>query len=126
MIDQSPPVEQLREAAQRMRERALDAFHDNSRDFWTDVATIDPANNGWIVCEQRQADVDWDTTVAHLPYDYEGRVARHIAGMHPVVALALADWLEHEAARPHPHAWDGQASAHALAVARAYLGGDSG
>lgn len=118
-------AEMLRRAATLMRERATDAFHDNSRDLWTDMATIDPENEGWIVCEQRQADVDWDTTVARLPYDYEGRVARHIASWHPAVALAVADWLDVTATK-HECATSlgavGLGSDHpALAVASAYL-----
>lgn len=90
-------AETLRRAAALMRERAADAFHDNSRDLWTAIPSLDPENEGWIVCEQRQPDVDWDTTVARLPYDYEGRVARHVAAWHPAVTLAVARVLEAEA-----------------------------
>jgi hypothetical protein len=43
--------------------------------------------------------------------------AEHIAGMHPFVALAVADWLEAEAGREFADEPDP-----ALKVARAYLG----
>lgn len=49
--------------------------------------------------------------------------AEHIASWHPVVALAVADWLEAALARD-PRA-QGTECETALAVARAYLGGVS-
>lgn len=128
-------AERLREAAALMRERAEAAFKDGARDLWTDLPAMDPENEGWIVCEQRQPDVDWDTTVARLPYDYEGHMARHIASWHPAVALAVAGVLDALAQRAEdivdatPTAEFGERVARnslpgyapALAVADAYL-----
>lgn len=49
--------------------------------------------------------------------------ALHIASWHPTVALAVADWLDHEAGyvEAHQASPDGTTK-HALDVARAYLG----
>ena len=50
--------------------------------------------------------------------------AEHIAGMHPAVALAVADWLDATAGELDQYGWDGLPSnATAVAVARAYLDG---
>lgn len=53
--------------------------------------------------------------------------ADHIAGMDPVVALAVAEWLDHEAhmAGLRGNSPEGQ-TFHALKVARAYLGETAG
>jgi hypothetical protein len=55
-----------------------------------------------------------------------GRDLDYIAGMHPAVALAVADWLDNEAqaaeAIPAGSPVLGPLIRHALAVARAYLG----
>ncbi len=107
------PAETLREAGRLMRERAQ-------------AATPGP----W---EHKQPEGDWHWVwVAGVPtyagvaecqitdgsdLNQEGRDAAHIASWHPAVALAVADWLDEEAA------WTGQGDdKHALAVARAYLG----
>lgn len=50
--------------------------------------------------------------------------AEHIAGWHPAVALAVADWLD-RAAHTATGLPDHCADVLALAVARAYLGGAS-
>lgn len=124
-------ITDLNRAAALIRERAQASLKYAGRDLWADMATLDPDNDGWIVCEQRQPDVDWDTTVAVLPYDYEGHGARHIASWHPVVALAVADWLDAEA-DSHSHSITGTTVAigdlpgmdntPAMRLARTYLG----
>lgn len=50
--------------------------------------------------------------------------AEHIALWHPIVALAVADWLTAEAKAPHPHAWDAARLDAATALARSILGED--
>jgi hypothetical protein len=53
----------------------------------------------------------------------EPGAAAHCASWHPLVALAVADWLEIEAAVVERQLPDGSGVIHqALAVARAYLG----
>ncbi len=99
------PAETLRAAARLMRERAQ-------------AATPGP----WIVAGLHRQGVastahhGGTTGVVGLGYTQEID-ATHIASWHPAVALAVADWLDEEAA------WTGQGDdKHALAVARAYLG----
>lgn len=114
-------TEILREAAGLMRERAEAAMADLPEQRWKPGPTIDPDNHGWFVASDIP-EADWDTTVARLPYDYDGHTATHIASWHPAVALAVADWLG-ECARlweygdVGPLMWK-----QANAVARAYLG----
>ena len=86
----------LREAAALMRSRAERALENMTEQGWKPGPTIDPDNMGWYVASDIP-EADWDTTVAHLPYDYDGEVACHIASWHPAVALAVADWLEEAA-----------------------------
>jgi hypothetical protein len=50
-----------------------------------------------------------------------GRDLEHIAGMDPLVGLAVADWLDDVAADRNPEL-PYRVEEHALAVARAYLG----
>ena len=109
------PAEELREAARLMRERGRRALADLSDFAWTAGPTIDPDNNGWYVALDYDVD-GYDTTVAQLPYDYEGDTAQHVASWHPTVALAVADVLD-AFADGHPLC-DGKV----LTVARAYLG----
>lgn len=122
--ERATAMDHVRVAARLIRLRAERAIGDGCRDLWAAGPMLDPENNGWYVAEQRQAEVDWDTTIARLPYDYDGYVACHLAPWHPVVALAIADWLEAQA-----RLWangTGLLDKSALAVARAYLGGAGG
>jgi hypothetical protein len=48
----------------------------------------------------------------------------HIASWHPAVALAVADWLEADADRRSTRVVGYVPASEALAVARAYLGGE--
>ena len=107
------PAETLRAAASLMRERA-------------EKATPGP----WRAQSLRCGDVVVEQAggphlVADMPAcgEHPGvRVpdADFIAGMHPAVALAVADWLDRFSDRSYcygPAEFD-----HALAIARAYLG----
>ena len=125
-------AEALREAARLMRERALTARRNVMDAGWKPGPTLDPDNNGWYVAMD-VPDADWDTTVAHLPYDYEGETAPHIASWHPAVALAVADWLDAKADQDDKGTCDDPRGCcnlcehdyghiAALAVATAYLG----
>lgn len=51
--------------------------------------------------------------------------AEHIAKWDPATALAVANLLDRELARPHPHAWDADRLADLTAVARAFLKEDA-
>jgi hypothetical protein len=98
-------AEVLRRAAALMRERAEAAtpgpwFTGRSHD---DDATPFVRKPGWWVVASRTDDGD----------------ARHIASWSPVAALAVADWLDHEA---EMHEWEYDTT-HALSVAHAYLHG---
>lgn len=99
----------LRQAAALMRSRAEAA----SSGRWS-VAHVDGA--GFAV---HHGEHDTIALYASRPD------AEHIASWHPAVALAVADWLERTAyLREYGDVgtsnWE-----HALAVARAYLGGES-
>ena len=85
-------------AGLRSAREAYDREYDNS----------DP--DPWVIPESQ----DSSTYVPDL---------RHIASWHPAVALAVADWLDGEAA--FCEAEDVPPTPQALAVARAYLGADA-
>lgn len=96
-------AETLRRAAALMRERAEAA----TPGPWATGRSSDdmPAfvrKPGWWVIASRTDDGD----------------AHHIASWQPLVALAVAEWLDHEA-EMHEMEYD---TTHALAVAGAYLG----
>lgn len=91
---------------------------------WKAEPTIDPDNHGWNVV-YAIPEADWDTTVANLPYDYEGALAPHVATWTPAVALAIADWLEvvyEQLGTPGHREWHGPEAA-AINAARTYLRG---
>lgn len=118
-------AELLRRAAALMRERAEAATPGPWRDSYVDgnryAALVadkphpdrpKPSAGGWA----------WDE-------DYGGCVVgeslmagdrAHIASWHPILAVAIADWLNDEAVGAQTP--DGAPTAHAIAVARAYLG----
>lgn len=104
------PAEERRAAAKLMRDRASQA------------AGYSPGP--WVSDSAEFGELSVITT-ADVP---EWRVARcltsaaeHIAGMHPGVALAVADWLDEVAADRHSSLPEWVEAA-ALAIARAYLG----
>lgn len=123
----------LREAAALMRERAMAAKASDGAEAWEAIPAINPEDNGWIVAHAPSM-ADYDTTTARAEYDYEGEVSQHIASWHPVVALAVADWLDSQADlyddwsnpdsvyMPDLHAPSHDA---AIRTARAYLGRDA-
>lgn len=113
----------LREAAALMRERA-EAATDGVCPEWTRSAVRHIARNCDIECWHKDSD-----PLVKKYHDADGMPetwtryddAEHIASWHPAVALAVADWLDKEAA------WVDLGAANspdneALAVARAYLG----
>lgn len=111
----------LRQAATRMRARALEA-------------TPGPWDE-WHMADDGRAEVfvpngtmDTETVLEFKDYSDCEECVRptsadlvYITWMHPLVALAVADWLEATADRVGGKTWSG--SRHALAVARAFLDG---
>jgi hypothetical protein len=134
MADGEAPAAQLRAAAKLMRERATEA---ETPGYESDHPGK-PWCPEWTYTVVRHVSRNVDTDCSAHPWDSEnerdcnrwGRHAGyHIAGMHPGVALAVADWLEAEAAAADLVANDpvtaravGLPDKRALAVARAYLG----
>jgi len=127
-------AETLRKAASLMRERAEAA----TAGPWSTYAD----ETDHIVFDQYGIGVQSDAS--HDVVCYSGQVysrdAAHIASWHPAVALAVADWLEVVATRYEsmldtfaPGSRAGAVTAaenvtgwsEALAVARAYLGGEA-
>lgn len=119
------PAETMRRAAKLMRERAGAATpgpwtirEQHGRDIadegWSDVRVVSPVG---------------DVAVTYLSNVSESNAANenteHLAAMHPLVALAVADWLERDAALIDVLAFpesDPAAVRYPLTVARAYLG----
>lgn len=111
----------LRRAARVARETADAAtpgpwrYHDTHLDLGGHTATVlagegnDTRLVAWLPSWSHQP---WDET--HNPW----RNARHAALWHPVVAYAVADWLDERAADANSY---GMADAHACEVARALL-----
>lgn len=93
-------VEELREAARLMQERAKETVAQFATNEWgyTFVEAWTPA-----------ADAEDE----------------HIRSWHPSVALAVAAWLLHEADAALPSTWSQGSAGHALTVARTYLGTSS-
>ena len=119
------PAEEFREAAKLMRERAAEAEQDGYDSdhpgkpwcvSWTYTAVRHVQRNLDIECSEHE----WGTEKEGECNRWGRYAGYHIAGMHPGVALALADWLDEVAADSHSSlpAWveDG-----ALKIARAYL-----
>ena len=99
-------AERLREAAALMRSRAESVTEADPGDWYT-TKNIDTPFGRWAGDED----------------------AAHIASWHPAVALAVADWLDASAdvvdAEVRDRCGPGLGTRNALAVANAYLGGDS-
>jgi hypothetical protein len=110
-------VARIREAAELMRQRAA-------------VATPGPWRvEGESIEAGRYDEVLKPGPVSCMAYCFGGSSTlegdrievdlAHIAGMHPAVALAVADWLVYEACKA-AFGWNGQSDM-ALAVANTYL-----
>lgn len=121
----------LRRAASLMRERAEAATPGPWR--FTDAETVADVWDGGLVVVNPNRDPianvsdQWYESDPDEPAPVDD--ARHIASWHPAVALAVADWLEHAAARAESKIQHGGKESpvwsherDALAVARAYLG----
>lgn len=116
-------AELLRKAAAKIRENAEAATPGPWRAFTTGAR----GGDHWYICDSGEA-------IAHISaqdgINEEQRCgdACHIASWHPVVALAVADWLDDVAERvdgmSHPTYCDASAD-NAVSVALAYLGDDS-
>lgn len=105
-------AEVLREAAQKIRARAEAA---------TDTDPLPWFAHGGAVYAGTAAP---HQVIAPTVTYYDD--AEHIASWHPLVALAVADWLDHEAQIADEDAADGYEMGPrypGLVVARAYLGG---
>jgi hypothetical protein len=110
-------AETLREAARLMFERAHGA---------------ETPSPWWIGAEGRSGRSVTSDDGAVVMRGYVATAdAAHIAGWHPAVALAVADWLD-EVAGTTQYAWDtdrvrleqhSESVRHALTTARVYLGG---
>lgn len=123
-------AEVLRKAAALMRERA---------DLPWGLDSEWEANGIWVRRRSRNPKIGYpghaEGTVSTFTEEDGGlnaseRVATHIASWHPAVALAVADWLDHDAEVWEQYEKQGQGLPFArrqrsLAVARAYLGESS-
>ena len=114
----STPADELRAAAEKLRELAAKATTDICPD-WIYSAVRHVARNCEIECshDDHQA---WDQPQWDWYEDWS-----YIAAMHPGVGYALADWLDTEAQRlattAHPD-WQEVCSPNAVTVARQILG----
>ena len=102
------PAEQLRQAAKLMRERA-------------EAASLLSPPPWYVVPAEGMPPVPWvKSAKCHVIAPGYLVDCEHIAGMHPGVALAVADWLDRFGDKMYcygPAEFD-----HALAIARAFLG----
>jgi hypothetical protein len=120
------PAGTMRRAAALMRERAEEAEKegygsDHPGRPWCPDWT-------WSIVRHVNRNMDTECTVHPWGADNEGEcntwgryAGYHIAGMHPGVALAVAEWLDEVAADRHA-CLDAWVERGALAIARAYLG----
>ncbi len=112
------PAEVIRRAAKLMRELAEGC--EPRRWYWK---ALGEKRYPQRVSSEGNVSLIAETFIdpAHRPYE-----AEHIASWHPLVTLAVADWLETEAINSDAYAgngnWLGAPSEHALKIARTYLG----
>lgn len=112
------PRETIARAARQMRENAEAA----TPGPWAAAKTCDRSLVYYDLWGWTEHEKDYGEPIAQ---DVNQATAVHIAGWHPLVALAVAAWLESWAGLdvsehgPHSDDW-----AHALRIARAYLGDD--
>ena len=119
-------AELLREAAALMRRRAEAATPGPWESSVWDSGLSYRALNASVITSlmgDSVANADYDG-YAEGPHGAEGADAAHIASWHPLVALAVADWLDHEADLCESSSWYPD-TGESLAVARAYLGRDA-
>lgn len=115
-------AETLRRAAALMRERAEAATPGPWRvgSEGSEGSRVNPRTG------DKREDSRWIASVNGRVQPEDGRNAEHIASWHPVVALAVADWLDAVAAIIEEHGGffdiEGMGDASTLAVARTYLG----
>lgn len=106
----SADVDTIRAAAKQMRERALAA----TPGPWESVPA--GAWTGRVFGSDHEMVAKTSTNAPN-----QHAAAEHIAGMHPAVALAVADWLDSAAAHADHSLCICDQMHHALTVARAYL-----
>ena len=114
-------AELLSRAAALMRERAEAAL---GPDFeWAVAEDADGSATWWAFTDEDRMCANGILTVRDLP-QWTDRLTlwEHITGWPPAVALAVADWLDREAAWEERGATLAGDRFQALAVARAYLG----
>jgi hypothetical protein len=114
---QQAPADVMRRAAELMRERAEGC--EARRWFWR---APDVYGYPQQVSSEGNVALIAETYIdpSHRPYE-----AEHIASWHPLVAAAVADWLDREAALIDAQVFpqsDPVMERYPLAVARAYLG----
>ena len=107
----------IREAARTIRTRAEAATHGP----W--FTTSESARYGGLVATPTNAYPEHNGYAGHLIGESMSAANRdHVAGWHPAVAVAVADWLDSIADRADADGITGSLDEpHALAVARAYL-----
>lgn len=90
-------VEQMREAARLIRQRA-EAAKGRAPLPWRQTISDSESPTGVGICEDhRQAEPMWPCENCWAIETWSEPVAEHIASWHPGVALLVADWLEAEA-----------------------------
>lgn len=125
MSSQPTPADELRAAATRIRALAENAPAAPWRLEWQnqELQLIDSAHSpNYPIAEWTYAVATWEPDASEQRAECDTSAPDYIAAMHPVVGLALADWLEYEAGRIerlHGHGAVTYAPAPALAVARA-------
>lgn len=118
------PAEMIERAAALMRERA-EASWPGPWDLETEVGGFGPVACVLMPLPGHKGARTGLTSYIPLGTQ-DAETAAHIASWHPLVALAVADWLHQEAINAGAYAnhgnWLGVPSEHALKIACAYLG----